>query len=425
MLDLKYLRENLTEAEGRLRTRGASIDLSGLISLDEGRRRILIEAEGFKAKRNTISEEIGKLKRLKKDAEARMAEMQEVSSRIKSLDARIAQYEKDLIDLLLLFPNLPHSTVPLGKDSTENQVVRSWGAPPKFDFTPLEHVEVGTNLGILDMEAAGKLSGARFSLMKGAGALLDRALINFMLDLHTRERGYREVLPPFMVKASSMLGTGQLPKFKDDLFKIEGWDHYLVPTAEVPLTNIHREEVIEEARLPIAYTAYTPCFRKEAGSYGKDVKGLIRLHQFNKVELVRFVAPETSYDALERLTDDAEEVLRRLKLHFRVVTLCTGDLGFSSAKTYDIEVWLPSQGKFREISSCSNFEEFQARRANIRYRPKEGRPRYLHTLNGSGLAVGRTVVAILENYQQKDGTVVVPEALRPYMRGLDRIVKKE
>ena len=311
----------------------------------------------------------------------------------------------------------------MGRDENDNIVVRVEGEKPGFSFTPKEHTEIGESLGIIDFERAGKLAGARFALMKGAGALLERALINFMLDLHTREHGYREVLPPFMVKSECFVGTGQLPKFEDDQFKIEGWDHYLVPTAEVPVTNIHREEILNEATLPIYYTAYTPCFRKEAGSYGKDVKGLIRLHQFNKVELVKFVAPETSYDELERLTADAEEVLRRLGLHYRVVLLCTGDTGFSSAKTYDLEVWLPGQGTYREISSCSNFEDFQARRAGIRYRPGGAKPRFVHTLNGSGLAVGRTLVAILENYQCEDGSVVVPEALRPYMGGLEKIEK--
>ncbi len=374
MLDIRYLRENLEEAEKRLKTRDEGIDLSPFRELDERRRALLKEVEGLKERRNRTSEEIG---RLKKE----------------------------------------------GRDENDNIVVRVEGEKPGFSFTPKEHTEIGESLGIIDFERAGKLAGARFALMKGAGALLERALINFMLDLHTREHGYREVLPPFMVKSECFVGTGQLPKFEDDQFKIEGWDHYLVPTAEVPVTNIHREEILNEATLPIYYTAYTPCFRKEAGSYGKDVKGLIRLHQFNKVELVKFVAPETSYDELERLTADAEEVLRRLGLHYRVVLLCTGDTGFSSAKTYDLEVWLPGQGTYREISSCSNFEDFQARRAGIRYRPGGAKPRFVHTLNGSGLAVGRTLVAILENYQCEDGSVVVPEALRPYMGGLEKIEK--
>ncbi|HXI10319.1 MAG TPA: serine--tRNA ligase, partial [Thermodesulfobacteriota bacterium] len=371
-----------------------------------------------------VSEEIGRLKKEKKDASHLMAEMQDEGARIKALDAELAACEKELNDFLLVIPNLPNPGVPVGKDETENPVTRVCGALPKFGFTPLEHTDVGERLGILDFERAGKLSGARFSLQKGPGALLERALINFMLDLHTTKHGYTEVLPPFMVKSEAMLGTGQLPKFGDDLFKIEGWDHYLIPTAEVPVTNMHGGEILEEESLPLLYTAYTPCFRKEAGSYGKDVKGLIRQHQFNKVELVKFSHPDTSYDELEKLTNNAEEVLKELGLHYRVVTLCTGDMGFSSAKTYDIEVWLPGQNKFREISSCSNFEDFQARRANIRFRPKGGKPRFVHTLNGSGLAVGRTLVAILENFQQEDGSVVVPQVLRKYMGGLEIIRKK-
>ncbi len=423
MLDIRYLRENLEEAEKRLKTRDEGIDLSPFRELDERRRALLKEVEGLKERRNRTSEEIGRLKKEGRDASGLIAEMQEVSARIKSLDREVAECEEGLRDLLLNIPNLPHPSVPVGRDENDTNVVRVEGEKPGFSFTPKEHTEIGESLGIIDFERAGKLAGARFALMKGAGALLERALINFMLDLHTREHGYREVLPPFMVKSECFVGTGQLPKFEDDQFKIEGWDHYLVPTAEVPVTNIHREEILNEATLPIYYTAYTPCFRKEAGSYGKDVKGLIRLHQFNKVELVKFVAPETSYDELERLTADAEEVLRRLGLHYRVVLLCTGDTGFSSAKTYDLEVWLPGQGTYREISSCSNFEDFQARRAGIRYRPGGAKPRFVHTLNGSGLAVGRTLVAILENYQCEDGSVVVPEALRPYMGGLEKIEK--
>ncbi len=424
MLDIKYLRENIEEAERRLKTRGGSIDLAPLKELDEKRRALIIEAEALKAKRNAVSQEIGRLKKDKKDATELMAGMQEVSARIKELDAETAACEKDLEDFLLTVPNLPHPSVPVGRDETENPVTRSWGTPREFTFDPREHTEIGEALGIIDFERAGKLSGARFSLLKGAGAHLERALINFMLDLHTTQHGYTEVLPPFMVKKEGFVGTGQLPKFEEDLFKIEGWEHYLVPTAEVPVTNIHREEILDEETLPVLYTAYTPCFRKEAGSYGKDVKGLIRLHQFNKVELVKFCAPETSYDELEKLTNNAEEVLQRLGLPYRVVTLCTGDIGFSSAKTYDLEVWLPGQGRYREISSCSNFEDFQARRANIRMRPKQGgKTRYVHTLNGSGLAVGRTLVAVVENYQNEDGSVTVPEVLRPYMNGLEKIEK--
>lgn len=423
MLDLKFLRENLEEVEKRLKTRGGDSDLSGFKELDSKRRKLLTESETLKARRNAVSEEIGKLKREKKDASILVAEMQEEGAKLKALEADAAAVEEEMNAFLLVVPNVPHSSVPVGKDSNDNPVVRKWGEPKKFGFSPKEHTELGEKLGILDFERAGKISGARFSLLMGAGALLERALINFMLDVHTTEHGYTEVLPPFMVKSSALMGTGQLPKFKEDLFKIEGWDHYLIPTAEVPVTNILNDEIIEEERLPICYTAFTPCFRSEAGSYGKDVKGLIRQHQFNKVEMVKFSSPETSYDELEKLTDNAEDILRRLGLPYQVVLLCTGDMGFSSAKTYDIEVWLPGQGKYREISSCSNFEDFQARRAGIRVRPKGGKPRFLHTLNGSGLAVGRTLVAILENYQQEDGSVIVPEALRPYMRGLEKIEK--
>jgi len=418
MLDLKFLRENLEEVEKRLKTRGGDSDLSGFKELDIKRRKLLTESETLKARRNAVSEEIGKLKREKKDASNLVAEMQEEGAKLKALEADAAAVEEEMNAFLLGVPNVPHSSVPVGKDSNDNPVVRKWGEPKTFGFSPKEHTELGEKLGILDFERAGKISGARFSLLMGQGALLERALINFMLDVHTTEHGYTEVLPPFMVKSSALMGTGQLPKFKEDLFKIEGWDHYLIPTAEVPVTNILNDEIIEEERLPICYTAFTPCFRSEAGSYGKDVKGLIRQHQFNKVEM-----PETSYDELEKLTDNAEDILRRLGLPYQVVLLCTGDMGFSSAKTYDIEVWLPGQGKYREISSCSNFEDFQARRANIRVRPKGGKPRFLHTLNGSGLAVGRTLVAILENYQQEDGSVIVPQALRPYMRGLEKIEK--
>jgi seryl-tRNA synthetase len=421
MLDIKYIRENREEVEKRLKTRGEGFDLSGVNSLDEKRRSLLREVEALKEKRNRVSQEVGELKREKKVADALVKEMQEVSSRIKSMDQEVAGCEDELKNLLLTIPNLPHPSVPLGKDETENPVIRTVGEKPEFPFRPKEHVEIGERLGIIDFERAGKLAGARFSLMKGIGALLERALINFMLDLHTKEHGYTEILPPFMVKEECFVGTGQLPKFREDQFKIEEWDSYLVPTAEVPVTNVHREEILDEEVLPLNYAAYTPCVRKEAGSYGRDVKGLIRQHQFNKVELVKFSTPGASYDELEKLTTDAEEVLKRLGLHYRVVVLCTGDMGFAAAKTYDLEVWLPGQERYREISSCSNFEDFQARRANIRYRPKGGKPRLVHTLNGSGLAVGRTVVAILENYQQADGTVTVPGALRAYMGGLERI----
>lgn len=424
MLDVKYLRDNLEEAEARLKTRDEAIDLKPFKALDEKRRSLIVEAETLKQKRNSASEEIAKLKKAGQDASGILKEMQEVSARVKALDAEVAGCDAELKRFLLDIPNLPHPTTPVGKDAADNPVVRTWGSPREFAFSPLEHTLIGEGLGILDFERAGKLAGARFSLLKGAGALLERALINLMLDLHTSKHGYTEVLPPFMVKSECFVGTGQLPKFEDDQFKIEGWEHYLVPTAEVPVTNIHREEILNEEDLPLYYTAYTPCFRKEAGSYGKDVKGLIRLHQFNKVELVKFTSPETSYDELEKLTNNAEEVLRLLDLPYRVVALCTGDLGFSSAKTYDLEVWLPGQAAYREISSCSNFEDFQARRANIRAKARGGKPGYVHTLNGSGLAVGRTLVAILENYQTEDGGVVIPEALRPYMGGLEKIARK-
>ncbi len=422
MLDLKTLRENFDAIEARLKTRGAAVALDAFKTLDEKRRGLLKEAEALKEKRNKVSEEIGRLKKDKKDAEALIAGMQEVSASIKGLDDRSKEAEKELEALLLSIPNVPHESVPVGRDSTENPVIRTWGEPKKFGFSPLEHTEIGELLGIMDFERAGKLSGARFSLLKGAGALLERALINFMLGLHTKRHGYTEVWTPFMAKRECFLGTGQLPKFEEDLFKIDGWDHFLVPTAEVPVTNMHREEILGEEAMPLCYTAYTPCFRKEAGSYGKDVRGLIRQHQFDKVELVKFATPESSYAEHERLTLDAEAVLKELGLPYRVVLLCTGDMGFASAKTYDIEVWLPGQAAFREISSCSNFEDFQARRAGIRYRPKAGgKPRFAHTLNGSGLAVGRTMVAILENFQQEDGGVIMPEALRPYMGGLAKI----
>lgn len=422
MLDIKFIRENLEEVERRLSLRGFSISLSEFKGIDEERRRLLVEVEGLKQKRNTVSQEVGRLKKGGKDVTHLLNQMQDVSRRIKELDKKVSEKERVLESILLTIPNLPHPSVPYGRTSEENVEVRRWGEIPSFSFPPRGHDEIGEALGILDFKRGGKLAGARFTIYRGLGAVLERALINLMLDLHTREHGYIELLPPFMVTRDCMVGTGQLPKFEDDLFKIEGWEHFLVPTGEVPVTNIFRDEILDEEALPISYTAYTPCFRKEAGSYGKDVKGLIRQHQFNKIELVKFTTPETSYDELEKLTRDAEEVLRRLNLPYRVVTLCTGDMGFSASKTYDIEVWLPGQKRYREISSCSNFEDYQARRANIRYRPKAGKPRFVHTLNGSGLAVGRTVVAILENYQQEDGSVIIPEALRGYMGGVEKIV---
>jgi seryl-tRNA synthetase len=421
MLDLKYLRENLDEAERRLATRGAAVNLSAFRELDRRRRDLLGETEALKAEKNRVSVVIGQTKD-KSGVQGEIARMKEVSGRIKSLDDELKTVEEELQSLLLMVPNIPHESSPVGFSEADNREIRRWGVPRAFDFTAKPHWEIGEQLGILDFERAGKLTGARFTLYRGAGARLERALINFMLDLHTLGHKYIEILPPFMVNRESMTGTGQLPKFEDDLFHVEGPDYFLIPTAEVPVTNIHRDEILAGVDLPVCYAAYTPCFRKEAGSYGKDTRGLIRQHQFNKVELVKFVRPEDSDAELEKLLDNAEEVLRRLELPYRVVDLCTGDLGFSAARTFDIEVWLPGQEAYREISSCSNFRDFQARRAAIRFRREEGgRPELVHTLNGSGLAVGRTVVAILENHQQADGSVLIPEALRPYMGGVERI----
>ena len=421
MLDIRYLRENLDEAERRLATRGGTLDLSGFRGLDQKRRELLGETESLKAEKNRVSAIIGKTKD-KSQVQAEIASMKDVSARIKTLDDELKAVEESLQTLLLTVPNIPHENCPVGVSEDDNKEVRSWGSKPEFSFKAKPHWEIGEELGILDFECAGKLTGARFTLYRGAGARLERALINFMLDLHTTRHKYIEILPPFMVNRDSMTGTGQLPKFEDDLFHLEDPDYFLIPTAEVPVTNIHRDEILASADLPILYTAYTPCFRKEAGSYGKDTRGLIRQHQFNKVELVKFVRPENSDAELDKLLDNAEEVLRQLGLPYRVVDLCTGDIGFSAARTFDIEVWLPGQDAYREISSCSTFRDFQARRAGIRFRREEGeRPEFVHTLNGSGLAVGRTLVAVLENYQQADGSVVVPEVLRPYMGGLERI----
>ncbi|ABB33733.1 seryl-tRNA synthetase [Geobacter metallireducens RCH3] len=421
MLDPKHLRENFESVEQRLATRGGAVTLDRFRELDSRRRELLREAESLKAVRNAASEEISRIKD-KSQAQPRIAEMREVSAKIKVLDDDLRGVDDDLQAVLLTIPNIPHQSVPVGASEADNREVRKWGEPPRFGFTPRPHWEIGEGLGILDFERGAKLTGARFTLYRGAGARLERALINFMLDLHTEKHGYEETLPPFMVNRESMTGTGQLPKFEEDLFHLDGTDYYLIPTAEVPVTNIHRGEILKGSDLPLSYTAYTPCFRKEAGSYGKDVRGLIRQHQFNKVELVKFTHPSTSYAELERLLANAEEVLRQLGLHYRVVELCTGDMGFSAAKTYDIEVWLPAQDTYREISSCSNFEDFQARRASIRFREDDkAKPEFAHTLNGSGLAVGRTLVAILENYQQEDGTVVIPEVLRPYMGGCSSI----
>jgi seryl-tRNA synthetase len=421
MLDAKYIRENLETVEERLKTRGETVDLSGFRLCDTRRRELLLESESLKALRNKVSDEISRIKD-KSQAQERITEMRDVSQRIKALDDDLKRIEEELQGYLLTIPNTPHATTPVGSSETDNVEVRKWGQIVDFPFTPKPHWEIGESLDILDFERGARLTGARFTLYKGAGARMERALINFMLDLHTERHNYVEMLPPFMVNRESMTGTGQLPKFEDDLFRIDGVDFFLIPTAEVPVTNIHRGEILKASELPIRYTAYTPCFRKEAGSYGKDTRGLIRQHQFNKVELVKFTRPDQSYQELELLLADAEEVLQLLAIPYRVVELCTADIGFSAAKTYDIEVWLPGQGTYREISSCSNFEDFQARRASIRFRENEkSKLEFVHTLNGSGLAVGRTVVAILENYQQADGTVVIPEALRPYMGGMEKI----
>ncbi len=422
MLDLKYIRSNIDAVKTMLKNRNNDLDISVFEAIDAKRRDNLAELEALRFKRNKVSEDVASMKKRGEDASALITDMKEVSAKIKELETGLGEIEEKLNQLVMIIPNMPHESVPVGRNEKDNPVVRTWGDIPKFDFEPQAHWDIGEKLNILDFNRAAKLAGARFALYRGAGSRLERALINFMLDLHTSEHGYTEILPPFMVNAESMTGTGQLPKFKEDLFKIEGWDHYLIPTAEVPVTNIHREEILKEEELPIYYTAYTPCFRSEAGSYGKDTRGLIRNHQFNKVELVKFTRPEDSYNELEKLTANAEEVLKRLNIPYRVITLCTGDVGFSSAKTYDIEVWLPGQNLYKEISSCSNFEDFQARRASIRFKRKGAKGTELvHTLNGSGLAVGRTFVAVLENYQQKDGSVVVPDVLRPYMGGMEVI----
>jgi seryl-tRNA synthetase len=421
VLDAKFVRANPEVVREALRKRHVSADLDDFLRLDEERRRLLGEVEQLKARRNSESEEIARRKKAGEPAEELIAEMRAVSEKIKELDDRVKAVEEELNRTLLYIPNIPDESVPEGESDADNPVVRTWGEPRKFTFEPKAHWDIGTDLDILDFDRARKITGARFSVYKGLGARLERACINFMLDLHLKQ-GYTEIFPPFMVNGDSMVGTGQLPKFKEDMFKLEGLDYYLIPTAEVPVTNLHREEILAGEKLPIYYVAYSGCFRAEAGAAGRDTRGLIRQHQFNKVELVKFTTPETSWDELEKLTRDAEEVLQLLELPYHVVTLCTGDLGFSSAKTYDIEVWLPSYGSYKEISSCSNFRDYQARRAGIRYRPApKAKVEYVHTLNGSGLAVGRTVAAILENYQQEDGSVVVPQVLRPYMGGIEVI----
>jgi len=425
MLDIRFVRDNRDAVQRMLEQRGYDMELQPILALDQQRREVIQEVESLKHERKVVSDQIAQMKKKKEDASEIISRMRQVSQGIKELDGKLGQVEDELHRSLLLIPNVPHESVPVGKDADDNPVVKRWGEIAQFSFTPKQHWELGESLGILDFERAAKITGARFTLYWGLGARLERALINFMLDLHTTKHGYLEVLPPFMVNSAAMTGTGQLPKFKEDLFKLEDWDYYLVPTAEVPVTNIFMNEILEEEDLPLCYTAYTPCFRSEAGSYGKDTRGLIRQHQFNKVELVKFTTPEHSYDELESLLLDAEEVLQKLELPYQVVTLCTGDLGFSAAKTYDIEVWIPGQQAFREISSCSNFGDFQARRANIRYRPKgKKKIAYPYTLNGSGLAVGRTLVAIIENWQQEDGSVVIPPPLRNYMGGVDIIAPR-
>jgi len=422
MLEIKYLRQNLSIVQAAMKARGHQADLNAFQKWDDERRAVLQAIESLRHERNVVSDRIAEMKKAGENAEAFVVEMRAVSSKIKDLDRKLSESQEAIDDFLLGLPNIPHATVPIGKDETQNPEVRTVGTLPEFEFEPQPHWDIGSRLNILDLDRASRITGARFPLYFGAGARMERALINFMLDTHIGEHGYLEVLPPFIVNRESMTHTGQLPKFEEDLFKISNWEYFLIPTAEVPVTNIHQGETLDEDQLPIRYAAYTPCFRSEAGSYGKDTRGLIRQHQFNKVELVKFSRPESSYDELESLLQNAETILKKLGLPYRVIELCTGDLGFSAAKTYDIEVWMPAQGVYREISSCSNFEDFQARRANIRFKPKGKKGTALvHTLNGSGLAVGRTFAAILENLQQADGSVTIPEALQPYMAGIQKI----
>ncbi|MEY8351569.1 serine--tRNA ligase [Bacillus cereus] len=419
MLDIKFLRANFEEVKAKLQHRGEDLtDFGRFEELDIRRRELLVQTEELKSKRNEVSQQISVLKREKKDAEALILEMREVGEKVKDLDNELRVVEEDLERLMLSIPNIPHESAPIGDTEDDNVVARTWGETKEFNFEPKPHWDLATDLGILDFERAAKVTGSRFVFSKGAGAKLERALISFMLDLHTEEHEYEEVLPPYMVNRASMTGTGQLPKFEEDAFRIESEDYFLIPTAEVPVTNMHRDEILNVDQLPIRYAAFSACFRSEAGSAGRDTRGLIRQHQFNKVELVKFVKPEDSYEELEKLTNDAERVLQLLGLPYRVMSMCTGDLGFTAAKKYDIEVWIPSYGTYREISSCSNFEAFQARRANIRFRREpNAKPEHVHTINGSGLAIGRTIAAILENYQQEDGTIIIPEVLRPYMGG--------
>ena len=424
MLDIKYIKEHLEEVKTRLERRGegTSQALDGLLQPEEERRRCLSESEALKNRKKKLSGEVGKLKQQGKDAVQEMEEVKTINAAIKELDEKTRNCENEILETLLRIPNLPKDSIPDGEDESANQPVREWGKKPEFSFTPKTHVELGEKLDLLDFKRAAKISGSRFAVFKGAGAELLRALINFMIDVQTRENGYQELYPPFMVNRESMLGTGQLPKFEEDLFKLQDDPYYLIPTAEVPVTNYHRDEVLKEESLPICYAAYTPCFRREAGSYGKDTVGLIRQHQFDKVEMVKFVQPERSDKELESLVENAESILKKLNLHYRVVELCAGDIGFSAAKTYDLDVWIPSQNTFREISSCSNFTDYQARRAKIRFKPSNGsKPELVHTLNGSGLAAGRLFVAVLENFQQEDGSIAIPKVLQPYMHGREMI----
>jgi seryl-tRNA synthetase len=422
--DLSFFRNNLDAIAKRLADRGFTLDVEEFRKLDMERRAAVSESERLNALRNSESQEIGKLKKAGQDTTERQQKVREMGEQKSALDLKAAELDEQFRQMMAGLPNTPHESVPTGKSAADNVEVRRWGKPPEFSFTPKAHWDLGPELGVLDFDRAGKITGARFAVYWGLGAKMERALINFMLDVHTQHHGYTEVLPPFMCNSASFYGTGQLPKFEQDLFKLQGTDYYLVPTAEVPVTNLHRDETLELDKLPLKYCSYTPCFRSEAGSYGRDVRGIIRQHQFQKVELVKFANPESSYDELEALTRDAEDILQRLGLAYRTIVLCTGDMGASSAKTYDIEVWLPGLNEYKEISSCSNFEGFQARRASIRAKSGKGKPEFVHTLNGSGLAVGRTWLAILENYQQADGSVVVPEALRPYM-GVERIEKRQ
>ena len=421
MLDRKFIRENIEKVEKALQDRGVESPLDRFQELEEKRRDLLYENEQLRHKRNVNSDKIGELKREGKDASHLIDEMKEVSEKIKEYDEKLAEIEDELDSILLRIPNMPHESVPVGTDEEDNREIKKWGEPREFAFDYKAHWEIGEDLDILDFERGGKVTGARFTFLKNAGARLERSLINFFIDVHTKEHDYKEVFPPFIANQESMTGTGQLPKFEKDMFKLNGLPYYLIPTAEVPVTNMYREEILDKEDLPIYHTAYSACFRAEAGAHGRDTRGIIRQHQFNKVEMVKFVEPETSYDELEKITQDAEELLQMLELPYRIVTLCSGDLGFSAAKTYDLEVWMPAYDTYREISSCSNFLDFQARRAGIRYRPEpDASTKYVHTLNGSGLAIGRTVAAILENYQNEDGSVTVPEVLRPYM-GMDVI----